>query len=100
MITPAHYLVLGAVLFSIGVAGVLLRKNLLVILMSLELMFNAVNLTFAAFARQDPTGRGHLWVLMVIAASAAEAAVVLALSIHIFRSRGTLDTDRLDSLRY
>jgi NADH-quinone oxidoreductase subunit K len=102
-----HYLVLGAVLFALGAAGVVLRRNAIVILLSIELMLNAVNLTFLAFARfplvpNSPMGsflHGHTAVFFVIATAAAEAAVGLALIIAIFRSRTSVNVDELDALK-
>jgi len=102
-----HYLVLGAILFALGAAGVVLRRNAIIILMSIELMLNAVNLTFLAFARfplvtSSPTGSflsGHAAVFFVIATAAAEAAVGLAIIIAVFRSRASVNVDEFDTLK-
>ena len=103
-----HYLVLAALLFALGAAGVVLRRNAIIILMSIELMLNAVNLTFLAFARfplvpSSPMGsflHGHTAFFFVIATAAAEAAVGLAIIIAVFRSRTTVHVDEIDSLRF
>jgi NADH-quinone oxidoreductase subunit K len=107
---PTHYLVLAAVLFALGAAGVVLRRNALIVLMSIELMLNAVNLTFLTFSRFPLVARtsaglgpmamqGHAAVFFVIAVAAAEAAVGLAIVIAVFRSRGSVNVDEFDSLR-
>ena len=97
--TLNSYLVLSAVLFSIGTAGVFLRRNLITILLSVEVMLNAVNLTFVAFASffQDVTGQ--LFVFIVMTVAAAEAAVGLGIIIAIFRNRETLDVDDASILK-
>ena len=92
-------LALSAGLFVIGAAGILVRRNLLVVLMSLELMLNGANLAFAAFARMRGDGAGHLGVLVGLAIAAAEAAVGLAIILACFRHRGTVDADRFTQLR-
>lgn len=80
-----HYLVLSAVIFSIGMAGVLLRRNAIVILMSIELMLNAVNISFVAFSRYSGKTEGQIMVFFVMTIAAAEAAVGLALAVSIFK---------------
>lgn len=80
-----HYLVLAAILFMMGMAGVLLRKNVIVILMSVELMLNSVNLTFIAFSKYLNILDGHIMVFFVMTIAAAEAAVGLALAVSIFK---------------
>lgn len=80
-----HYLVLSALIFSIGVAGVLLRKNAIVLLMSIELMLNSVNLTFVAFSKYSGKLEGNIMVFFVMTIAAAEAAVGLALVVSIFK---------------
>lgn len=84
-ITTDHYLVLSAVLFSIGLVGVLLRRNLIVLFMSIELMLNAVNLSFVAFSRHFDKIDGQVMVFFVMTIAAAEAAVGLALAVSIFK---------------
>jgi len=106
MVGPVHYLVLAAVLFALGAVGVVVRRNALIVLMSIELMLNAVNLTFITFSRfplviKNAEGpiQGHAAVFYVIAVAAAEAAVGLAIVIAIFRSRLTVNVDEIDTLK-
>ena len=84
-ITLNHYLVLSAILFSLGMSGVLLRRNLIVLLMSVELMLNAVNISFVAFAKYTGKIDGQVMVFFVMTIAAAEAAVGLALAVSIFK---------------
>ncbi len=98
-ITLAHYLVLSAILFSMGVAGFLLKRNIITIFMSIELMLNAVNLSFVAFAWHWGRLSGHVFVFFVMVVAAAEAAVGLAIIIAIYRTRETLNVDRVDLLK-
>jgi NADH-quinone oxidoreductase subunit K len=100
MVPISWYLVLSAVLFGIGVAGVLLRRNLIVMFMAIELMLNAVNLSFVAFARQLGNEDGQVIVFFVLAVAAAEAGVGLAIFIQLFRARETLDADEVTTLRW
>jgi NADH-quinone oxidoreductase subunit K len=93
------YLILSGVLFAIGVVGVISRRNVIVIYMSIELMFNAVNLTLVAFSRYLNDMTGHVFVFMVIAVAAAEAAVGLAIIIAVFRNRVTVDVDEVNILK-
>jgi NADH-quinone oxidoreductase subunit K len=95
-----HFLVLAAVLFAIGVAGVLLRRNALIIMMSVELMLNAANLTVITFARMWGDMSGHSFALIVIAVAAAEVAVGLAIVVAVFRGRRHVDVDRLTTLKH
>lgn len=100
MTVPAGaYLVLSAVLFTMGTCGVLVRRNALVVFMSIELMLNAVNLSFVAFARQLGSLEGQVTVFFVIVVAAVEVVVGLAIIIAIFRSRETVDVDDVDLLR-
>ena len=94
------YLTLGALLFSIGAIGVLIRRNVIVIFMSIELMLNAVNLVFVAFARQLHSVDGQVIVFFVMTVAAAEAAVGLAIIISVFRNHETLNADELNLLRW
>jgi NADH-quinone oxidoreductase subunit K len=94
-----HYLILAAILFSIGMAGVLTRRNALVILMSVELMLNAGNLTLLAFARLHGDNAGHVMVFFVIAVAAAEAAVGLAIILNVFRHKGSINVDEIRALK-
>ena len=99
MIPTQEVLILGAALFGIGLVGVILRRNVLIALMSIELMLNGVNLTMigAARARQDVLGQGFSF--MVIALAAAEAAVGLAIVVAVFRSRRTVNIDHLTLMK-
>ena len=99
-ITYAHFLVLAAVLFLIGVVGVLLRRNALIILMAVEIMLNAANMTLLTFARMWGDLSGHTFALIVIAVVAAEASVGLAIVVAVFRGRRNIDVDRLTTLRH
>ncbi len=99
MVPTTQYLALAAVLFTIGLSGVLLKRNALIVMMSVELMLNAANLTFLAFARQTANISGHAIAFFVMAVSAAEAAIGLALVTAIYRSRGSLDIDEVRTLR-
>jgi NADH-quinone oxidoreductase subunit K len=103
MVQPSYYLVVGALLFGLGLYGVLIRRNALIVFMSLELMLNAANLTFLTFARHPlrgpPTSDGSVIAFLVIAVAAAEAAVGLSIVIAVFLSRGTINVDELRTLR-
>ena len=95
-----YYLVLGAVLFAIGVAGVVIRRDVIVILMSIELMLNAVNLTFIAFSRFLGSVEGQVIVFFVMTVAAAEVVVGLAIMISVFRFRQTLDPRDMQLLKW
>ncbi len=99
MVTIHHFMVLSAVLFFIGVFGVLFRRNLIVIFMSVELMLNAVNLSFVTFARYTQSMDGHVVAFFVMALAAAEAAIGLAILVMIFRNRATVQADDLNLMR-
>lgn len=99
MIPFSSVLMVSAVLFAMGLVGVLTRRSALVIFMSVELMLNASNLTFLAFARDAGMDVGHLPALFVIAVAAAEAAIGLAIIIAVFRSRGTVNVDDIRTMR-
>ena len=94
------YLILSAVLFTIGTAGVFVRKNLITILLSIEIMLNAVNLSFVAFGRAFGTVEGQIIVFFVMTVAAAEAAVGLAIVIALFRHRESLNPDGFTSLKW
>jgi len=98
--TLAHYLILSAVLFSIGTAGVFLRRNLITILLSIEVMLNAVNLTFIAADKFRGSMDGQIIVFFVITVAAAEAAVGLAIVIALFRHKETLNPDAFTTLKW
>lgn len=103
-LTVSHFLILAAAMFMVGMAGVLLRRNALIVMMSIELMLNAANITILAFSRgfganHDAAFQGQGFALIVIAVAAAEAAVGLAIVVAVFRSRRHSDIDRLNMLR-
>jgi len=100
MVPLDYYLILSAVLFVIGVAGVVIRRNIIVILMSIELMLNAVNLTFIAFSRFHGSMDGQVVVFFVMTVAAAEAVVGLAIIISVFRHRQTLDPQEMHLLKW
>ena len=93
------FLTLSAVLFALGVAGFLFRRNILTMFMSIELMLNAVNLSFIAFAYQFKKVDGHLYAFFVMVVAAAEAAVGLAIILTIFKNRATLNIDEVNSMK-
>ena len=99
-VTLNHYLVLSAVLFAIGTAGVFLRRNVITLLLSIEIMLNAVNLTFVAAGRQFAAVDGQVIVFFVITVAAAEAAVGLAIIIALFRHRESLNPEAFTSLKW
>jgi NADH-quinone oxidoreductase subunit K len=100
MVTLNHYLLLSAVLFSIGTAGVFLRRNLITVLLSVEVMLNAVNLTFVALGRYQGRVDGQIITFFVMTVAAAEAAVGLAIVISLFRQRESLSPDTYTSLKW
>jgi NADH-quinone oxidoreductase subunit K len=95
----SYYLVVSAVLFSMGALGVLIRRNPLIIFMSIELMLNSANLAFVAFARSFDVLTGQIFVFFVMTVAAAEVAVGLALIVIIFRSKHSIDVDLMNSLK-
>lgn len=99
MVPVNYYIGLAVLLFAMGVMGVLVRRNAIVVFMSLELMFNSANLAFVAFARQFQTLSGQLFVFFVMTVAAAEVAVGLALIVAIFRRKQSIDVDQLNSLK-
>lgn len=98
-ITYGHFLVLSAVLFTIGLVGVLIRRNAIIVMMSIELMLNAGNIAILTFARMHGDNGGHAFAFVVIAVAAAEVAVGLAILVMVFRSRHHAEIDRLTTLR-
>lgn len=94
-----HYLILSAILFCVGVLGVILRRNAIVIFMSIELMLNAVNLTFVAFAHYLHSVEGQIFVFFVMSVAAAEVAVGLAIIIALYRNKGTVNIDEANTMR-
>ena len=95
-----HYLALSAILFTIGVAGVLIKRNPIVIFMCIELMLNAVNLTFVALGRHFGQVNGQMYVIFVMAVAAAEVAIGLGIIVAIFRTKETIDIDEVNLLKY
>ena len=99
-VSTEHYLILAAALFCVGMFGVMIRRNALVVFMCIERMLNAANLTFLAFARQRGDLIGHVSAFFIIAVAAAEAAVGLAIVIAVFRSRGTINADEIRTMKH
>jgi NADH-quinone oxidoreductase subunit K len=98
--TPlSWYLLLSGILFSLGVAGFLFRKNIITLFMSIELMLNAVNLTFVTFAYQFKQVDGHIFSFFVMVVAAAEAAVGLGIILTVYKNRNTLHVDEVDTLK-
>jgi NADH-quinone oxidoreductase subunit K len=100
MVPLHYYLLVSAVVFAIGVTGVLVRRNLIVVLMSIELMLNAVNLTFVAFSRFLGSMEGQVVVFFVMSVAAAEAVIGLAIIISVFRHRQSLDPQAMQLLKW
>lgn len=99
MVDISYYVLLSAVLFTTGAAGVLVRRNPLIIFMSVELMLNAANLAFVAFASMHNSLDGQIFVFFVMTVAAAEVAVGLALIVQIFKSRHSINVDEMNSLK-
>ena len=99
-ITPEHYTILSAALFTIGVIGVLVRRNIIIIFMSIELILNAVNINLVANARQLENLVGQVFVVFVIAVAAAEAAVGLGILLAFFRNKETVNIDEMNVMRW
>lgn len=93
------YLILSGILFALGVAGFLYRKNVITVFMSIELMLNAVNLSFVSFSYKWQRIDGHIYSFFVMVVAAAEAAVGLAIILTVFKNRGTLQIDEVDSMK-
>ena len=100
MVPLEYYLFLSAIIFAVGVIGVLIRRNLIVVLMSIELMLNAVNLTFIAFSNSLGSMDGQVIVFFVMAVAAAEAVVGLAIIIAVYRHRQSLDPQEMQLLKW
>lgn len=98
-LTLAHYLILSAIIFTLGMTGVMVRKNLIVMFMSLELMLNAVNINLAVFSNYLQDMTGQIFIVFVMAVAAAEAAVGLALIISLFRNKQTINAEELNIMR-
>ena len=99
MVPINYYIILSAILFTIGVLGVLIRRNALIIFMSIELMLNAANLAMVAFGSLFQSFSGQIFVFFVIAVAAAEVAVGLALIVEIFKSKRSIDVDQMNSMK-
>jgi len=99
-ITPAHYMFLSAALFMIGVIGVLVRRNIIVIFMSIELILNAVNINLVVFSREMHNVVGQVFAIFVIAVAAAEAAVGLGIILAFYRNKETVNIDEMNLMRW
>lgn len=95
----SYYLLLSAILFSIGAGGVLIRRNVIIVLMCVEMMMNAVNLTFVAFSRYLDSTTGQVFVFMIMAVAAVEVAIGLALLVELNRHKDTVDINEFNSLQ-
>src|ERR1700740_210010 len=98
-VPTSWYLILSAILFGLGMAGFIFRRNIITVFMSIELMLNAVNLSFITFSYQLKQVDGHLFVFFVMVVAAAEAAVGLAIILTVFKNRATLNIDDVDSMK-
>ena len=100
MITLEHYLILGAILFALGVVGIFLnRKNLVILLMAIELLLLAVNMNFVAFSHYLNDTAGQVFVFFILTVAAAESAIGLAILVVLFRNRASIDVEDLDALK-
>jgi NADH-quinone oxidoreductase subunit K len=99
-ITPYHYLVLSAALFMIGLMGVMVRRNLIIVFMSIELMLNAVNINLAVFSYQLQNAIGQVFAIFVVAVAAAEAAVGLGIILAFYRNKETLNMDEINIMKW
>ena len=99
MISLTHYLVLAAILFTIGVTGVLMRRNVIIILLSIELMLTAVNINFSAFSHYMENPVGQVFVFFVMTVAAAEAALGLAIVVALFRNLETVNVDEINQMK-
>jgi NADH-quinone oxidoreductase subunit K len=100
VITPTHYLLLSAALFMIGVFGVLTRRNIIVIFMSIELILNAVNINLMAFSQQWANSSGQVFAIFVIAVAVAEAAVGLGIIVAFYRNKETINIDEMNLMKW
>ena len=99
-ITPTHYMVLSAALFALGVIGVMIRRNIIVIFMSIELMLNAVNINLIAFGSQLNNAVGQVFAIFIICVAAAEAAVGLGIILAFYRNKETVNIDEMSVMRW
>ncbi|MEQ1730467.1 MAG: NADH-quinone oxidoreductase subunit NuoK [Vicinamibacterales bacterium] len=100
MITPTHYLVLSMALFTIGLAGVMTRRNIIIVFMSIELMLNAVNINLVAYSAQVHNLVGQVFAIFVIAVAAAEAAVGLGILLAFYRNKETVNIDEMNLMKW
>jgi NADH-quinone oxidoreductase subunit K len=100
MMTQTHFLVLSAALFMIGIIGVMTRRNIIIVLMSMELMLNAVNINLIAFSRQLGDVTGQVFAVFVICVAAAEAAVGLGIILAFYRNKETINIDEMNLMRW
>ena len=100
MITTTHYMVLSAALFTLGVVGVMVRRNVIIVLMSIELMLNAVNINMIAFSHQLENVVGQVFAVFIIVVAAAEAAVGLGIILAFYRNKETVNIDEMNLLRW
>jgi NADH-quinone oxidoreductase subunit K len=100
MITPTHYLVLSAALFIIGVTGVMVRRNIIVVFMSIELILNAVNINLVAFSSQLQNVVGQVFAMFVVVVAASEAAVGLGIILALYRNKETINIDEMNVMRW
>ena len=100
MITSTHYLVLSSALFTIGLAGVMVRRNIIIVFMSIELMLNAVNINLVAYSYQLQNLAGQVFAIFVIAVAAAEAAVGLGILLAFYRNKETVNVDEMNLLKW
>ena len=100
MITPTHYMLLSAALFMIGVIGVMVRRNIIVIFMSIELILNAVNINLLAFSQQWGNSAGQVFAIFVIAVAVAEAAVGLGIIVAFYRNKETINIDEMNLMKW
>ena len=100
MITPGHYMVLAAALFAIGLIGVMVRRNIIIVFMSIELMLNAVNINLVAFSHQLQHTVGQVFAIFVIAVAAAEAAVGLGIILSLYRNKETVNIDEMNLMKW
>src|SRR5262245_51360477 len=100
MITPTHYMFLSAALFILGVAGVMIRRNIIIIFMSIELILNAVNINLVAYSQSVQNAVGQVFAIFVIAVAAAEAAVGLGIILALYRNKETVNIDEMNLMRW
>lgn len=100
MITTTHYMVLSAALFTLGLVGVMVRRNVIIVLMAIELMLNAVNINLIAFSQQLQNVVGQVFAVFVIVVAAAEAAVGLGIILAFYRNKETVNIDEMNLLRW